>query len=297
MAVVDGTPAAARCQASNGTKQVSNSLAPSGRPASKYTRSPVGNAAIVTYRRVRPCRSNGPATGDEILRAGADRETGPLVPILGGRGAAVVAGDPFAVGFPGAGDPGAAGVPGARRRGQRRPAAGPGETVVAGQEHRSHPIGLVVTEVQQVLTGPHQPSVAVPGDHHVLPGRALIAREHHGASAVDQLRGIAARGGVDGFHPPVLGTVCRATDVQPPSAVRSPDQRGTFQRRGFEGAGQHRGDRFEGNSVGRAGDDIGVSAALVDRPAQPVGQVERTVVVDDARSAGPESGSRNPVAR
>ena len=148
----------------NGTNVVRRSLAPSARSASKYSRSPSASAgrSSRTAASGRPGRTgrrpgrNRPASAPTANPVRSNQFSAARRP-------AVVAGDPFAVGFPGAGDPRAPAVPGPCGRPERDPLRGPGQPVGAGQVHRAHPVGLVVALVEQVLAGPHPPGSAVPG--------------------------------------------------------------------------------------------------------------------------------------
>ena len=97
--------------------------------------------------------------------------------------------------------------------------------------------------------------------------------------------------GLDRLDPPVLGVARRARDVEPPPAAVQGHQRRTLERGAAELLAGHRRDGLEVHAVLGPGDDVGVAAALGDGTAQPVGEVERVVVPDGGRAAGPVAGA------
>ena len=172
----------------------------------------------------------------------------------------------------------------------------PGQAVVAGGVPGVHPIGLVVAAVERMTAGPHLPPVLRRvADHDVLPGRSVVAGQDDGPLSGGQVGGVLR---LDRLDPPMLGVQRRAADVEPPALpVGQRHQRGTFQRRALELCAGHRGHRLEVHAVRGAGDHVGETPALGHRPAQPVGQPIGAVVVDRARPAGPESGTRHQEGR
>jgi Sulfotransferase family len=223
---------------------------------------------------------------DERGRVGADGDAGPLLVVLGGGRPPVVVGDDLVRAEADGGDPGAPGVPLARPPRQRGALPGPVEPVRAGRVLGAHLIGLIRVG-QRVDRRPHVPLAAVPLDHRVLDRPlARVAGEHDLARAGVELGRV---GGVDDLDPPVLGPGRGAAQVQPPAAVREPDQLRALERLGVRLV---LGDDLERivkvHAVGGERDRHRVPAAAADRLAQPEGEIETAVGRYRGRAAGPE---------
>jgi hypothetical protein len=92
-------------------------------------------------------------------------------------------------------------------------------------------------------------------------------------------------------HPPVQRPGGRAAHVEVEPAVGRDRERRPLERLGVEVVLGDLEDGLEPLTVGRAGNDVGVAAALADGAPEAVGEVDRVVGRDGARAAGPVAGA------
>ncbi len=158
----------------------------------------VWHSAEVAHRAPRWRRS---AERPEPFRA-ATGHARSLEPVLFGRGPSVVEGQPRVIRPLDGGDPRAPRIPGAGSRCQCSGTLRPVQAVGAGEQDARHPVGLVVSAVQRVSAGPHQPGTPRPGDYGILPGSPLVAGEDDRPPPAGEFSKVL---GFDRFHPPMLG--------------------------------------------------------------------------------------------
>jgi hypothetical protein len=127
-------------------------------------------------------------------------------------------------------------------------------------------------------------------DDRILDGPLRdVTGEHHVAAPDVELRRVRGVGHLD---PPVLGAGGGAAQVQPPLAVRQPDEFRALKRFGGQLFLGDQRQRLEVHAVAREGERHGVPPAAADRTAQPVGQVDAFVGQDRRRAAGPVPSTR-----
>jgi len=226
---------------------------------------------------------------DQRGRVGADGDAGPFLVVLRRAGPAVVVGRDRLPGETDRGDPGAAGVPLPGPAGERGALPDPVEPVRAGRVLGRHLVGF--QRVGERVDGrPHVPA-AVAVLHDGVFDRAFhhVAGEHHVAVPDVELGRV---GGLGDLDPPVFRAGGGAAQVQPPAAVRQPDELRALQRLGVHlFLGDHHDRSAEVHPVSRERDRHGVAPAAADRPPQPVSEVNAVVGEDRRRPPGPVSGT------
>ena len=218
-------------------------------------------------------------------------DPGPLEPVLLGARAAVVQHDQRLRAQDGR-HPRAALIPRARCGPQHLAVPVPRQPVGAGGVGRRHPI-LLARFRQRVAADPRPPRTC-PADLHdrILHGERVRAGEDDRSLAGRQ-PGRVVR--VDRLDPPVLGLRRGAADVQPPAALRSPDEARALEGVRPESVTLDPGDRLETLAVLGAGDHglhaAGLVALGAGRAAHPVAQPVDAVVEERVWRAGPVAGA------
>ena len=183
-------------------------------------------------------------------------------------------------------------IPRARRRAQHVAVPVPRQPVRAGGVGRRHPI-LLARLRQRVAADPRPPLTCRVDVHdRILHGERVRPGEDDGSAAGRQTGRVVR---VDRLDPPVLRPGCRTADVQPPAALRAPDEAWTLEGIRPEAFTLDPGDRLEPLAVLGAGDHGLHAAGLVPlragRVTHPVAEPVDAVVEDRVWRAGPVAGA------
>ena len=234
-------------------------------------------------------RRPGPRDGSQrrqARRVGPRRDSGALLVVLGRAGAPVVVGHDGAAQVADGADPGAPRVPQAGPAVQCGPLPGPLPAVVTGGVVGSHLVRLVRIG-QRMARRPELPHPVPVHDHRILDRRLGVARQHNLAAVRVEFGRV---GRLDQLNSPVLGARGGAAEVEPPGPLRGAHERRPFQRVGAHEFAADTEQRLEVLAVGGPGDGHGVTAAVADRAAHPVGEVDAVIAERGAGRSRPVTG-------
>ena len=239
-------------------------------------------AVRVRRRRRRTARVGGEST------VSLPRDPRLLEPVLLGTRAAVVQHDHRLRAQDGR-HPRAALIPRARRGAQHVTVPVPRQPVGAGGVGRRHPI--LLARLRQRVAADPRPPLTCPVDLHdrILHGERVRAGERRRFSR-RPASSDGSSASIASIHQ-CLDSGRGAADVQPPAALRSPDEARALEGIRPECVTLDPGDRLEPLTVLGAGDDglhaAGLVALGADRAAHPVAQPVDAVVEDRVWRAGP----------